>query len=378
MRRSVQLLGILLILTTLVSIGSAAIQVGNVSVTPTGNLVSGVTRASASFSVIFSSSGGYTFDSTHLLQMDTELEQATWTYSTVLDGIENPSKTESGPNIRISGWELSYPSSRTVSLKVKLDGTAPTVTTSEEKIILRVRETDSRSVQVGTEVVRNKLVINPTTLGDTIRSESARLSTIRAALDQLAGSGLDLAAAEGKYGQAAAHIQTSEQSTDFTRKQNDLSAATKLIDELSEMVAEMQARHAITTAERSIDQTDQIITYLRNEKNRGSDPQLISIITRWEMARERLTSARDLYGEGKYEEAVSRATDAATRGDEILNDAVALKEKADSNPVANILGGISGGISGALRTILIILGIAILIVAGIIVIRRRRRWDELG
>ncbi|HIH27527.1 MAG TPA: hypothetical protein HA256_06080, partial [Methanoregulaceae archaeon] len=107
MRRSLQLLGILLVLTTLVSMGSAAIQVGNVLITPTGDLVSGVTRASASFTVSFPSSGGYTYDSTNILQMDTDLDQPTWTYNTILDGIENPSKTESGPNIRVSGWELS-------------------------------------------------------------------------------------------------------------------------------------------------------------------------------------------------------------------------------------------------------------------------------
>jgi hypothetical protein len=378
MRRSLQLLGILFVLTTLVSMGSAAIQVGNVLITPTGDLVSGVTRASASFTVSFPSSGGYTYDSTHILQMDTDLDQPTWTYNTILDGIENPSKTESGPNIRVSGWELSYPSSRTVSLKVRLDGIAPTVATSDEKIIFRVRETDSRNVVVGTEVVRKKLVINPATLGEAIQTESARLTGIRSSLDQLAGSGLDLAGIETKYGQAAAYLQSAQQATDSTSKQSNLNNAKKLIDEMDATAAELQARHAIATAERSLQQTDEIITYLRVDKNMGSDAQLLSIITRWDIASDRLSGARDLFAEGDYQEAASRATDAATRGDQVLTEAAALKEKADSNPFANVLGGISGGISGILWPVLIIIVIVILVVAGIVIFRKRRRWDELG
>lgn len=378
MRRSLQLLGILLVLTTLVSMGSAAIQVGNVLITPTGDLVSGVTRASASFTVSFPSSGGYTYDSTNILQMDTDLDQPTWTYNTILDGIENPSKTESGPNIRVSGWELSYPSSRTVSLKVRLDGIAPTVATSDEKIIFRVRETDSRNVVVGTEVVRKKLVINPATLGEAIQTESARLTGIRSSLDQLAGSGLDLAGIETKYGQAAAYLQSAQQATDSTSKQSNLNNAKKLIDEMDATAAELQARHAIATAERSLQQTDEIITYLRVDKNMGSDAQLLSIITRWDIASDRLSGARDLFAEGDYQEAASRATDAATRGDQVLTEAAALKEKADSNPFASVLGGISGGISGILWPVLIIIVIVILVVAGIVIFRKRRRWDELG
>jgi len=81
---------------------------------------------------------------------------------------------------------------------------------------------------------------------------------------------------------------------------------------------------------------------------------------------------------GDYQEAASRATDAATRGDQVLTEAAALKEKADSNPLANVLGGISGGISGILWPVLIIIVIVILVVAGIVIFRKRRRWDELG
>jgi len=331
MRRSLQLLGILLVLTTLVSMGSAAIQVGNVLITPTGDLASGVTRASASFTISFPSSAGYTFASTNILQLDTDLNQPVWTYSTILDGIENPTKTESVPNIRISCWELSYPSSRTVSLKVKLDGIAPTVTTSEEKTLFRVRETDSRNVVVGSAVERKKLVINTATLGDSIQTESARLTGIRASLDHLSGSGLDLTGVETKYRQAAAYLQSAQQATDSTSKQSNLNNAKKLIDEMHGTVGELQARHAIATAERSLQKTDEIIIYLRVEKNMGSDPQLLSIITRWDTASNRLSGARDLYAQGKYQEAAMKAGEASTIGREVLADARSLQTESGAS-----------------------------------------------
>ena len=152
---------------------------------PSGDLVSGLTQSSATFKVNFGSSGGKTFESSNSLQMETELEDATWSYNIILDGVENPAKTESGPNIRLSGSELSYPADRTVSLMVKVEGTAPVVTTSAEKVIMRVQELGSGNTLVGTAVLKKKMVLNPATIGETIQSQSARMSNLSQELDQL-------------------------------------------------------------------------------------------------------------------------------------------------------------------------------------------------
>jgi len=115
MKRPLNILGILVGIIAIVGIASASISVGNIQITPSGDLVAGKTQASASFNILFSSSGGYTFDNDHVLSMDTELADAIWTYSVYIDGNENPSKTFTGQNIRFSGWELSYPSDREIS-----------------------------------------------------------------------------------------------------------------------------------------------------------------------------------------------------------------------------------------------------------------------
>jgi hypothetical protein len=310
--------------------------------------------------------------------METDLSDATWSYNIILDGAENPAKTEAGPNIRLSGWELSYPSDRQISMKVKVAGTAPVVTNSTEKNILRVRELDSRNTLIGTEVVKKKMVVNPATIGNTIQSESARLSSLRQDLDELAGSGIDLTSAEAKFGQATAYLQSAEKVTDITRKQGDLTAAQKLLNEIEDMVLVMGAEHAITTAEGSIGQTEQLITYFRVNKSMGSDSRLMPIVARWEIAADKLSDARDLYTEGKYAEAADKASEAATKGDDVLNDALALKDKVDSNPLSGLISGISGAISGTLITIVVIIVIAVIAIVGIIMFRKRRKWDELG
>ena len=102
MSRSLQVIGILIVFISIVGVASATISVGNIVISPSGDLVSGLTQSSATFKVNFGSSGGKTFESSNSLQMETELEDATWSYNIILDGVENPAKTEAGPNIRLS------------------------------------------------------------------------------------------------------------------------------------------------------------------------------------------------------------------------------------------------------------------------------------
>jgi hypothetical protein len=310
--------------------------------------------------------------------MDTDLDDATWTYSVVLDGIENPSKTETGPNIRLSGWELSYPSKRTVSLKVKMEGVAPPVDKSEEKILIRVRELSGGNAPItGSQVVKTKMVLNPASIAGTISAESANLTALRTRIDALAGRGVDVSTVEGKYGQASTLLQNAQKSSDPARASTALSQATKIIDEIESAVVVMEAENAISRAESSIGQTDEIINYLNVNKSMSADARLMPIIARWEIAAEKLSTAKDLYGQGKYAEAVQKAGEAADKGDEVLTEAQALKEKVDAGLFSG-LGNLGSAFAGRIVTIVIIIGVAILIVVGIILFRRRRRWDELG
>jgi hypothetical protein len=377
MSRSLQFAGTLCGIICLVCITSA-ISVGNIAISPSGDLVSGVTRASASFIINFPSSGGYTFDNDHTLQMDTELDDAVWTYSILLDGIENPSKSEAGPNIRLSGWELSYPSNREISLKVKVEGTAPVVDLSKEQILVSVREIDNRNAVVsGSQVTKTKMVLNPETIGDSAEAESAILTVLRPRIDTLAAGGIDTSSLETKYGQASTLIQSAKTNSDFARAQFDLTQAVSLIDQLESEVVKLEADRAIANAESSIGETDELITYFKVNKSMSSDARLMPILSKWEIAAERLGAAKDLRDDGNFEDAAKKANEAAEKGNEVLAEAQALKEDVDANPLA-ALWGIGGAISGSIVTIFIVVGVVVLVVIGIILFRRRRRWDELG
>jgi hypothetical protein len=330
MRNITVLLLFLLTLTILVPV--SAISIGNIAITPSGDLVSGVTRVSASFMVYFPPVEGTTFAIDHTLQMDTDLDNAVWIYSVYLDGIENPSKSEAGPNIRLSGWQLSYPSKREVSLKVRVEGTAPVVVVSKEQVVIRVRELNNQNVVIsGSEVVKSKMVLNPTTNINSAASESAQLSAIKSRIDRLAAGGVRTSSLEDKYRQASALLQSAEITSDFARAQSDLTRAASLIDQLQLEVVILEAQKAIADAEMYIGETEDLITYFKIDKGMSSDSRLNPILSNWEIAAERLTAARDLYSEGNFEDAARKAGEAAAKGNKVLTDAQALKNEVDAS-----------------------------------------------
>jgi phage shock protein A len=373
-----KVLGILLTIIAIVGIASAATSVQIKEIKPSGDLVSGKTQASADFVVLFSSSGGYTFDNDHGLVMDTELDNPTWTYSIIMDGIENPSKTVTGPNIRLSGWELSYPSDREISLKVKMMGTAPVVEASTNKTVIRVREVDDRnSVISGTEIIRKKMVLNPSSITQSVSAQVSTVADLKARIESLAAGGVDVAAVQAKCGQAEAYLQDAKATSDAAKAQTDLTAAGKLIDELKTAVPALEAQKSISDAQASIDQTEDLIGYFKENKSMGSDARLMPIIASWDIASERLTAAKDLNSAGKYEEAARKANEALEKGNEVLANAQSLKESVDKNPFSAI-GGVFSGLAGKAMTIGIIIGVVVLVIVAIFLFRRRRRWDELG
>ena len=377
MTRSMKVLGILLAIIAIVGIASAATSV-KIDVKPSGDLVSGKTQASADFTVLFSSSGGYTFDNDHVLVLDTELDNPTWTYSMVMDGIENPSKTVTGPNIRLSGWELSYPSDREISLKGKMMGTAPVVETSTNKTVIRVREVDDRNnVISGTEAIRKKMVLNHSSINQGVGTQTSTVADLKARIESLAAAGVDVAAVQAKCGQAEAYLQDARATSDAVKAQTDLTAAGKLIDELKTAVPALEAQKSISDAQASIDQTEDLIGYFKENKSMDSDARLMPIIASWDIASERLTAAKDLNSAGKYEEATRKANEAREKGNEVLANAQALKEDVDKNPFAAI-GGMFSNLAGMAMTIGIIIGVVVLVIVAIVLFRRRKRWDELG
>lgn len=175
MRRIGKIVGFLVLFLCLTQVASAGILVRDICISPGGNLVSGQTQVSGSFVIDLVPLGGYTFDEEHTLQLFTDLNSVTWSYVIIQDDIENPAILEVGQNVNINGWVLSYPSNHDISIRVNMNGIAPTVTRSEEKVMVRVAELSRMGTVIsGTKVEKKAMVINPRPIDDKTRSPTSQ------------------------------------------------------------------------------------------------------------------------------------------------------------------------------------------------------------
>ena len=155
----------LILLILIIQSVSGSISVGNIIVTPSGDLVSGQNppkQVSVSFKVIFIPEAGVTFSDSNSLDMFTDLENAHWSYSIVLDDVANPPLTDTGKSTEINGWILSYPSRRNLAVLVNLTGEVPSVSTTGKKTLVKVGVYNGvNEVYPGSAVTREANIILP-------------------------------------------------------------------------------------------------------------------------------------------------------------------------------------------------------------------------
>jgi PKD repeat protein len=117
-------------------------KVTSISVVPPGNMGSG-TPVTALFSIDFSSTGSETFPPGSILRLSTDLDNARWNYTLILDGVETKQPGSGGQTLNLSGWILAYPAEIEESLRVTLEGTAPSVSSPYERTVFNVTEFNS-------------------------------------------------------------------------------------------------------------------------------------------------------------------------------------------------------------------------------------------
>jgi hypothetical protein len=371
--------GILVLTFCMVAGVTASTMVGNVGITPGSDLISGETKVSVSFVVDFAASGGETFGSQDTLQLSTDLTDAHWTPVLIIDGVENQRPEEVGGNMAISGWELSYPGDRDLMLKVNMEGTTPVVSTSQNKTILRVVTLNAKGGSTaGTEVVKTRYVINPSEMRQIVTGGRTELQAFKTLLDEKGAQGVDISAAQAKYAEADGALQSAEKSSSFVVQKGYVTTAQAAIAAGKTLLDKASTQKVITDANGLIEQTESLITYFKVNRSMGSDPRLQPIIVKQELAMGLLSEAKDFNTQGQYSQAMVKATEALNKGQDALNDATALRKEIGENPFTSIVSTVAGGVSGALMDIAIIVVIAVIAVVGIVLYRRRNRWDELG
>ncbi len=358
--------------------GVASVSVGNIVITPSSDLLSGQTQVRATFTINFPSTGGYTFDDENTLQFSSEMNNPTWNYAIIKDGIENPSKTEVGQNVNIHGFELSYKKAE-ISMKVTMEGVAPTVTNSEEKIVFSVRELNSaRAVIKSTEVMKKKMVINPAQIQSSISDTKNRLSALQGQIDQLAVSGIDVSALQQYYNDASSAIQNAEKTSDITKSSQSITTANNALSSAESLANELGIQKTINDADVAMGEVNALITDFKVNRSMTSDPRVTTLMLQHDYAANLVSEAKDLLSEKKFDDARGKADEAKQKVDEALTQARDLKKSLDASPFASIGNPFAGLFTGGVLIAIVVIILVVVGIIGVYFFRKRRKWDELG
>ena len=345
----------------------SAISVSSVSIDPSGSLTP-TTPVTANFKIDFSG----VFPSDSEIQMFTDLEKPMWSYTIIVNGIENLNPVETGRTITIGGFVLNYKSSDDVSVRVSLEGGAPAVTETSNKTIIRVTEYDSDGKAASGQFEKSAVVINPEKVISTIANSEEGLLIYRTHIDEKSALNIDTTAAETKYNEAQQKITSARarSSSEYAQINSDLAAVKTAIDEGEIALDKAWAENEVATAQVPITNVDAIIGWFKGNSSTANDNQLPAIVAKREVAVSYLSNALDDIANGKYSQARVKAQDAYLKANESYTEALARQEKLSSGFSLPNIGG----------SLFIIVGIiaVVLVVVGIIIYRKRTQWDELG
>jgi len=376
MKRLTKLVTLAIIAFILCIPAVSAFSVQGMTITPSGSLTPN-TPVTVSFTVGFASSGGNNFDAGSDLVMTTELTNPKWTYTLILDSVENARNPVGGKTLDLSGFELEYPSSVDESIKVTLEGTTPSVESTMNKVILNVHEVNSNGDTITSSMVnKTALVINVGDVTSLISEKSSNLQTLQSHIDEKSALGIDTSAAQVSYDNANAQISAAQSlpATQYEAAIADLTAAQESIDAGDVALDMAWAESEVANAQVPINNVDNIIAWFKGNKSTSDDTQLVAIVAKREVAVQYISNANDYITNGNYDEARSKAAEAFSKGNESYTDALARQKVLLSGwqlPIPNIK--LPGGI-GLIVAIIVV----VLIIVGVVIYRKRSRWDELG
>jgi hypothetical protein len=361
---------ILIILLIVCIQAVSAISVSSISIDPSGSLIP-ATPVTVSFKV--ENSGVFPPD--NQLQMFTDLEKPKWTYTIIVNGVENLRPVMGGRTLTISGFELNYKTNDDVSVRVTLEGTAPAVTQTANKTLVRVTEYDSNGRPItSTQVEKTALVINTGDIASAIASHEADLQVYREHIDEKAALGIDTSAAEVKYNEASQKLASarSRPSNEYAGVLQDLNDSTAAIADGEKSLDKAWAESEVASAQVPINNVDAIIGWFKGNSSTANDNQLPAIVAKREVAVSYLSDANDNIASGNFAQARVKAQDAYSKGNESYTDALARQKQLSSGFLPSL-----PNIGGSLFIILGIVAV-VLIVVGVIIYRKRTQWDELG
>jgi hypothetical protein len=369
------------VLLCLVQASLALTNEGAITVNPpsVNALKPGDTVSEVSGTIKLPPSGDQTFATKDTVEFYTHLNSAKWSVSIVVGGIENPAKTYGGHRVSINGWELAYPTSgyeEGVKIKFSLtDGVVPPLFPSGTIILFQAQELDSSSTQVGAAVYKNGTVINPAALQDQVNEMKAKLAEIKASIDEKAALGVDTTFALQKYTSSKGFLDSATRAlTSSPAEVNSLlTDAGKAGLEAAEALDMAWAQMTIEEADARITSVSGLITEFKvNRSIKDSDARLVPIINKFDLAAGSLSDARNEFTSKSYTAVRSDAGQSLTYASDAWNLSLELKQELDKGFALPGIPNLS-----AFLPFLLIAGV-IVIIAAVIIYRRKMHWDELG
>ena len=354
----------------------SAMGVTSVTVDPQGAMAPG-TPVTASFSVDATS-----WPVTDDLQLYTDLDKPTWSYSLIVGGVETKQPSETTKSFSVIGFILSYLKTPVpeVSLKVTLEGTAPSVDQTGNKSIFRVTELDSSGRPItSSQVEVTAMIVNPGDVTASIAARNADLQSFRSQIDEKAAMGIDTSEAEAKYSEAQQDIATAQAQpvSQYIQALNSLNAAQNAISDGQKALDKAWAQFEVDAAQIPINNADSVIAWFKSNSSTENDQELPAIITKREVAVSYISAANDAITTGNYDLARSKAQDAFSKGNESYTDALARQYKISQNPLNGLFEAL-GNFGGSIGIIVVGIVAVVLVVVGVVIYRKRSRWDELG
>jgi hypothetical protein len=161
--------------------GVSAFTVTGVAIAPSGTLNPG-DGVNVSYTVFAAS--GVAFPSYDDLQFISGLDETVWSYSIVVNGVENVRPVVGGHTVTITGFELSYRNQDEVLVKASLRGRVPlSFVPGSEKTLATIQELDSRGYVINTTTVTVSHLIGTPTPTPTPASGSIIVTTIPSGAD---------------------------------------------------------------------------------------------------------------------------------------------------------------------------------------------------
>jgi hypothetical protein len=164
----------------------------------------------------------------------------------------------------------------------------------------------------------------------------------------------------------------SRPSNEYAGALGDLTAAKAAITDGETALDKAWAEYEVAAAQVAINNVDAIIAWFKGNSSTANDQQLPTIITKREVAVSYVSNANDHIAEGEFTLARQKAQDAFLKANESYTEALTRQKQ--------LMSGWSLPIPKLNTTMVIVIGIiaVILVVVGVIIYRKRSRWDELG